>query len=47
MKKLRNMQIISKLVVAAPLITNVLRMRNFMTNFVRASESARISPQIV
>lgn len=35
MKKLHNLQIISKLVVATPLTTNRLLMRNFIANFVR------------
>lgn len=35
MKKLRNMQIFSKLVVTTPITTICLLMRNFITNFVR------------
>ena len=35
MKKLRNVQIFSKLVVATPLTTICLPMRNFIVNFVR------------
>ena len=35
MKKLHNLQIISKLVVVTPLTTNRLLMRNFIANFVR------------
>lgn len=35
MEKLHNMQIISKLVIATPLTTITLLMRNFMANFVR------------
>lgn len=35
MKKLHNLQIISKLVVTTPLTTIALLMRNFIANFVR------------
>jgi len=38
MKKLHNTQIISKLVVATPLTTITLFMRNFIANFVKIRE---------
>ena len=46
MKKLRNVQIFSKLVVATPLTTICLLMRNFIVNLSEFSESAKISPEI-